>query len=158
MTTQQITSKIITPTGYIKRGTTGEEQYIEKPLANIEKEKKRSSRAELSVMRDKMMSELCNLLKTQHNATRIEIYKIMEEEGFLPIVGGDKVMGYARFKTYYSDARSSLGISSFTGSKSEYILANYKTKNVKRIAEHIESKEIYVRQVIYRFKKRGIIK
>lgn len=158
-TQQQITPKIITPTGYIKLGYSGEDKFIEKsPQDNAGDMEKVSSRHELKIMREKMMTELCSLLKTNGKSTREEIYQIMKEEGFLPIVGGNKEMGFARFKLYYSDARKSLGISSLTDSKTEYISANYKTKSVSRIAAHVGTKDIYVRQVIYRYRKKGVIK
>jgi len=114
-------------------------------------------------MRKKMMDELCLLLKTQNIQCRHEAYQIMEEEGFLPIVAQERVMGFARFKDYYTEARRLCGINSFTGSKTEYILKNYKTMSKELIAENVGCKVHYVSHVIYRSKntrskKNGISK
>lgn len=143
-----ITPKIITPTGYIKRGFTEEQKSPIKK--EREGEIKKLSREEGRIMRDKMMVELCNILKTQKIECRYEAYQIMEEEGFLPIVAQERVMGFARFKEYYTEARRLCGINSFTGSKSEYILANYKTKSKQEIADYIGCKVHYVSHTIYR--------
>lgn len=144
------TKKTITPTGYIYLG------WSEVPKAPIREERKaevkKASRAEGRVMRQKMMDELCLLLKTQNIQCRHEAYQIMEEEGFLPIVAQERVMGFARFKDYYTEARRLCGISSFTGSKTEYILKNHKKMSKEQIAENVGCKVHYVSHVIYRSK------
>lgn len=150
MSEQQITPKISIPGGYMKLG------WTEVPKAPIREERKaevkKASRAEGRVMRQKMMDELCLLLKTQNIQCRHEAYQIMEEEGFLPIVAQERVMGFARFKDYYTEARRLCGISSFKGSKTEYILKNHKKMSKEQIAENIGCKVHYVSHVIYRSK------
>lgn len=90
-----ITPKIITPTGYIKRGFTGEKKII----VNAHKYTAKSSRQEGEIMREKMMLELCNLLKTEKIECRADAYEIMKELGFLPIVAKEREMGLLDLKS-----------------------------------------------------------
>jgi len=142
--------KVNTEPAYVNMG------FTEVQKAPIRKEReaevKKASRAEGRVMRKKMMDELCLLLKTQNIQCRHEAYQIMEEEGFLPIVAQERVMGFARFKDYYTEARRLCGINSFTGSKTEYILKNHKKMSKEQIAENVGCKVHYVSHVIYRSK------
>ena len=143
-----ITPKIITPNGYIKLGFT----EIQKAPIRVGREVIRASRAEAKIAKERMLVELCNLLKTHKVECRMEAYQIMEEGGFLPIVAQERVLGFARFKDYYTEARRLLGINSFTGSKSEYILKNHKKQSKEQIAAYLGCKTHYVSHVIYRSK------
>lgn len=142
--------KVNTEPSYVNMG------FTEVQKAPIREERKsdikKASRAEGRVMRKKMMDELCLLLKTQNIQCRHEAYQIMEEEGFLPIVAQERVMGFARFKDYYTEARRLCGINSFTGSKTEYILKNHKKMSKELIAENIGCEVRYIAHVLYRVK------
>lgn len=150
----RITPKLITANGYAKYGWTGFTQPVEK-IEPAKKAKKRHGRSYSEQEKRKLMRGIRALLKNKNVVGRFDAYEILKDRGFLPAVAQFQIMSYSRFMDYYCRARKSLGITLQTGSKKEFILANYKTMLPSKIAKHIAAKTIYVNYIIAKFKRTG---
>ena len=149
-----ITPKIITPTGYIKNGF-----LTPTPPNNEAKETTRAitkqNAANAEKMNRKLMKGLYVLFGNSNIDGRLDMYEIMKDRGFLPVIADNHVMSYSRFHHYYMKARKARGLAKHRGTKKEFIEAHYKTWDVGAIADHIGSKIIYVQQTISKI-KRGV--
>lgn len=150
----RITPKIYNANGYAKYGWTGLPQPVEKKEP-VKTTKKRHGRSYSEQEKRKMMRGIRALLRNENVVGRFDAYEILKDRGFLPAVAQFQIMSYSRFMDYYCRARKSLGITPLTGTKKEYILANYKTMLPSEIAKHIEAKAIYVNYIIAKFKRTG---
>ena len=97
------------------------------------------------------------LLKNKDIKTRDEIFEVLKERDFLPVLTHpshpDRHMSKTRFYFYYMLVTRECDIKKRRETKKDFIIANYKTMSVTAMAEHIGSKEIYVTQQINIYKK-----
>ncbi len=141
-----------TPSGYIHRSSWHEEN-------NRKYERKRETSTfgkDRIKMKKKLIRGIAALLLNQEIETREEMYSILLDRGFIPIIAQDKVLSFARFLSYYADVKKNKGIVFTRPTKTDYIRENYKKESVSSIASNIGSEEIFVRQTISKI-KRGLI-
>lgn len=107
----------------------------------------------------KMIKGIYVLAKNRNIETRSEVYEILKERGFIPIVHGEKSMSEARFKFYWCniirdkfDGRKTQKISN-----TERIQKLYGTKSPEKIALELGISKKYTLEVINKLKHRGII-
>ena len=105
----------------------------------------------------KLKKAIYVLLDNYDVKTRDEVYEILKERGFLPVLTHptqqDRHMSKTRFYYYYTEVSSIRKITKKRETKTDFIEKNYKTMSVLAIADHIGSKELYVQQTISRIKR-----
>lgn len=104
-------------------------------------------------MKRKLLKGLYVLFGNPDVDGRLDMFEILKERGFLPVIAGCKEMSFSRFHHYYMIARNARGFERHRGTKKEFIEAHYKTWDVGSIADHIGSKPIYVQQTISKIKR-----
>jgi hypothetical protein len=147
----KITPKIMTANGYIKNGflTTTPQNEKEQTTRAITKQ----NAANAKKMNRKLLKGLYVLFGNPEVDGRMDMYEILEERGFLPVIAGNHQMSFSRFHHYYMIARKARGLAKHHGTKKEFIEAHSKTWDVGAIADHIGSKVIYVQQTISKIKR-----
>ena len=108
-------------------------------------------------MAKKLRRGIIALLRRNDIETRDEVYEILKERKFLPIIAGHKIMSETRFYYYYAQVRVAIGFNKHRETKQDFIRDHYKTWSIQSLADHIGSEKIYVQQTISKI-RRGLIK
>lgn len=164
---QQITPKIITKTGYMKLGATGDEPGTRKPECYkppaCYKEPDRNKKFDWTPIK-RGTARLVKVIKiiltsSKGNMTAERAYEIVlsRKRNLLPVNIYGRHMGAARFKHHYHKTRAEMGIADGRAYKTSFIKENKDKFSIGEIAIYLETTEIYVKQTISKI-NRGIIK
>lgn len=135
-------------------------EWSEKVKVEVVKEKTiitKVKKLDHKQMITKLRRGIIALLRRGDMQSRDEIYEILKERNFLPIIAEYKQMSVIRFYRHYAQARISIGFKRHRETKIDFIKAHYKIRTVQSMADHLDCKIIYVQQTISKI-RRGLIK
>ena len=119
-------------------------------LDNEQQEIKEAKDTELSNPVRKLNRGILALVRNKNEIPRDEIYKILKDRGFLPVVSGNHFMKLNRFHFYYYKILKSHGIVRPSSKSLTQNVAENRHLTVKELCEKFNARPKAVKEVIYR--------